>query len=109
MSLNDETVAALVEQALVQARAGADIVAPSDMMDGRIGAIRDMLDEDGRENVDDPLLRRQVRLGLLRPLSRRGWHRAVLKGDKKTYQMDFGNWRKPSAKPPWTSRRAPTW
>ena len=44
--VNDETVAMLTEQALVQARAGADIVAPSDMMDGRIGAIRDLLDED---------------------------------------------------------------
>jgi len=49
--VNDETVEALVEQALAEARAGADIVAPSDMMDGRIGAIRDALDDAGFESV----------------------------------------------------------
>ena len=49
--VNDETVDILCQQALVQAKAGADVIAPSDMMDGRVGAIRQALDKDGKENV----------------------------------------------------------
>ena len=49
--VNDETLAALVQQALVQAEAGCDIIAPSDMMDGRIGAIRQALEDGGHQNV----------------------------------------------------------
>jgi porphobilinogen synthase len=69
--LNDETVEALVRQALSQAEAGADMVAPSDMMDGRIGAIRDALEAAGHVNTSHPRLCGQVRLELLRPVPRR--------------------------------------
>ncbi|MBI1361717.1 MAG: porphobilinogen synthase [Alphaproteobacteria bacterium] len=89
--LNDETVAALTEQALVQARAGADIVAPSDMMDGRIGAIRDMLDEDGHHNVMILSYAAKYASAFYGPYRDAVGTAAVLKGDKKTYQMDFGN------------------
>jgi porphobilinogen synthase len=70
--LNDETVAVLVRQALVQAEAGADIVAPSDMMDGRVGAIREGLERGRPDGRSDHGLYRQIRLRLLRPLSRGG-------------------------------------
>ena len=81
-----------MRQAVAQADAGSDIIAPSDMMDGRIGAIRDALDGRGHQSVRDLLLCRQVRLGLLRPVPRRGGFRpALLKGDKRTYQMDPAN------------------
>ena len=66
--LNDESVAQIVKGALRQAEAGADIIAPSDMMDGRIGAIREALDEAGLSRCGYPVLHRQVRLSLLRPL-----------------------------------------
>jgi len=62
---NDATLAWLAEAAVSHARAGADIVAPSDMMDGRVAAIRHSLDAFGFTNTPDPLLRRQIRLGLL--------------------------------------------
>ena len=61
----------LVKQALVQARAGGDIIAPSDMMDGRVGAIRAALDAEGFHRRADHGLCRQIRLGLLRPVPRR--------------------------------------
>ena len=70
--LNDETVEVLCRQALVQAEAGCDIIAPSDMMDGRIGAIRDALDGAGFGDVLIMSYCGQVRLGLLRAVSRRG-------------------------------------
>ena len=89
--LNDESVAALVRQALVQARAGGDVIAPSDMMDGRVGAIRAALDAEGFERRADPRLRRQIRVGVLRPVPRRHRLGGVLKGDKRTYQMDPAN------------------
>ena len=69
---NDETVEMLVKQALVEAEAGADIIAPSDMMDGRIGAIRGALDRAVVHGRVDHGLRGQVRVGLLRPVPRRG-------------------------------------
>ena len=68
--VNDETVEQLVRQALIQAEAGADIIAPSDMMDGRVGAIRGALDAKGFSRYPDHGLRRQIRLGLLRPVPR---------------------------------------
>jgi porphobilinogen synthase len=77
--LNDETVEILVRQALVQAKAGSDIVAPSDMMDGRVGAIRAALDADGLEQTAIMPFRDAVGSG------------ARLKGDKRTYQLDYGN------------------
>jgi porphobilinogen synthase len=89
--LNDETVAVLIEQALVQARAGADIVAPSDMMDGRIGAIRELLDEEGHENVMILSYAAKYASAFYGPYRDAVGTASVLKGDKKTYQMDFGN------------------
>jgi porphobilinogen synthase len=89
--LNDETVAMLTEQALIQARAGADIVAPSDMMDGRIGAIRDTLDEEGFENVMILSYAAKYASAFYGPYRDAVGTASVLKGDKKTYQMDFGN------------------
>jgi porphobilinogen synthase len=89
--LNDETVAMLIEQALVQARAGADIVAPSDMMDGRIGAIRDALDEEGFERVMILSYAAKYASAFYGPYRDAVGTASVLKGDKKTYQMDFGN------------------
>ena len=70
--LNDETVAVLVRQALVQAEAGCDIIAPSDMMDGRVGAIRDGARCRRLPRRADHGLCGQIRLGLLRPVPRRG-------------------------------------
>ena len=70
--LNDETVAVLVKQALVQAEAGCDIIAPSDMMDGRVGAIRKGLDARKFHRRVDHGLRGEIRLGLLRAVPRRG-------------------------------------
>ena len=89
--LNDETVSVLVEQALIQARAGADIVAPSDMMDGRIGAIRETLDEEGFENVMILSYAAKYASAFYGPYRDAVGTASVLKGDKKTYQMDFGN------------------
>jgi porphobilinogen synthase len=89
--VNDETVAMLTEQALVQARAGADIVAPSDMMDGRIGAIRDLLDEESFENVMILSYAAKYASCFYGPYRDAVGTASVLKGDKKTYQMDYGN------------------
>lgn len=89
--INDYTVAALIEQALVQARAGADIVAPSDMMDGRIGAIRDHLDDAGFEKVMILSYAAKYASAFYGPYRDAVGTASVLKGDKKTYQMDFGN------------------
>ena len=69
--LNDETIAVLEQQALVNAAAGVDIVAPSDMMDGRIGAIRAALDSEGVHSHAHPGLLGEICFGLLRPVSRR--------------------------------------
>ena len=89
--VNDETVAMLTEQALVQARAGADIVAPSDMMDGRIGAIRDLLDEESFDNVMILSYAAKYASCFYGPYRDAVGTASVLKGDKKTYQMDYGN------------------
>ena len=67
---NDATLETWRRQAVSHAQAGADVVAPSDMMDGRVGGIRDGLDEAGLAETSHPLLRRQVRLRLLRPVPR---------------------------------------
>ncbi|GIX17782.1 MAG: delta-aminolevulinic acid dehydratase [Rhodothalassiaceae bacterium] len=90
---NDETVAVLVEQALVEARAGADIVAPSDMMDGRIGAIRRALDEAGFAHVQIMSYAAKYASCFYGPFRDAVGSRGVLKGDKKTYQMDPANAR----------------
>jgi porphobilinogen synthase len=89
--LNDETVAALVDQAVNQARAGADIVAPSDMMDGRIGTIRRALEMDGHVNVQIMSYAAKYASAFYGPFRDAVGSRGLLKGDKKSYQMDPAN------------------
>ena len=89
--LNDATVDALVEQALVQARAGCDIIAPSDMMDGRIGAIRMALEESGFTDTLILSYAAKYASGFYGPYREAIGSAAALTGDKKTYQMDPGN------------------
>ncbi|MDB9515622.1 porphobilinogen synthase [Roseofilum reptotaenium CS-1145] len=90
--LNDETVAVLVKQALVQAEAGADFVAPSDMMDGRVGAIRQALDAEGWINVSILAYSAKYASAYYGPF-RDALDSAPKFGDKKTYQMDAANAR----------------
>jgi porphobilinogen synthase len=89
--LNDETVEILVEQALVQAAAGADIVAPSDMMDGRIGAIREALEREGHQNVAIMAYAAKYASAFYGPFREAVGSLGRLKGDKRSYQMDPGN------------------
>jgi porphobilinogen synthase len=89
--VNDETVAVLVAQALNQARAGADIIAPSDMMDGRIGAIRAGLDAEGFEQVQIMAYAAKYASAFYGPFRDAIGTNATLKGDKRTYQMDPAN------------------
>jgi porphobilinogen synthase len=89
--LNDETIEILVRQAVVQAEAGADIVAPSDMMDGRIGAIRSALDGAGRQDVKIMAYSAKYASAFYGPFRDAVGSTGVLVGDKKTYQMDSGN------------------
>jgi porphobilinogen synthase len=91
MMLNDETVAMLVEQAVIEARAGADVVAPSDMTDGRIGAIRAGLDAHGFHNVSIMSYAAKYASAFYGPYRDAIGSKGALKGDKKTYQMDPGN------------------
>ncbi len=88
---NDATVEALVSQALVQAAAGADIVAPSDMMDGRIGAVREALEDEGHHNVQIMAYAAKYASAFYGPFRDAVGSRGLLKGDKKTYQMDPAN------------------
>ena len=90
--LNDETVAVLCEQALSQARAGADIISPSDMMDGRVGAIRDALDGEGFTEVAILAYTAKYASAFYGPF-RDALDSAPKFGDKKTYQMDPANHR----------------
>ncbi len=89
--VNDETVEVLCRQALVQAEAGVDIVAPSDMMDGRIGAIRDTLDEHGFTNTAIMSYAAKYASAFYGPFRDAVNSSGYLKGDKKTYQMDPAN------------------
>lgn len=89
--LNDETVAVLVKQALVQAEAGCDIIAPSDMMDGRVGAIRSALDHAGFEDVQIMAYAAKYASAFYGPFRDAVGSATTLSGDKKTYQMDCGN------------------
>jgi porphobilinogen synthase len=89
--LNDETVAVLVRQALVQAQAGCDIIAPSDMMDGRIGAIRKGLDAENFTNVSIMAYAAKYASVFYGPFRDAVGSSKTLTGDKRTYQMDFGN------------------
>ena len=89
--LNDETVKVLTEQALIQANAGADIVAPSDMMDGRVGAIRAALDANGKQDTLIMSYAAKYASAFYGPYREAIGSAQALKGDKRTYQMDFGN------------------
>ena len=89
--LNDVTSEALVRQAIVQAEAGSDIVAPSDMMDGRVAAIRDALESGGHHNVQIMAYAAKYASAFYGPFRDAVGSRGLLKGDKKTYQMDPAN------------------
>ena len=89
--LNDETVFVLVQQALNQARAGADIIAPSDMMDGRVGAIRAGLDAENFEEVQILAYAAKYASAFYGPFRDAVGTNATLIGDKRTYQMDPAN------------------
>ena len=89
--LNDETVAVLVRQALVQAQAGCDIIAPSDMMDGRVAAIRKALDVNGYTDVSIMSYAAKYASVFYGPFRDAVGSSKTLTGDKRTYQMDFGN------------------
>jgi porphobilinogen synthase len=95
--VNDETVAVLTEQALIQVKAGADIVAPSDMMDGRVGAIRAALDAEGHQDALIMSYAAKYASAFYGPYreaigsGKLGSGPVANPGDKRTYQMDFGN------------------
>lgn len=89
--LNDPTVEALSEVGVMLAKAGADIVAPSDMMDGRIGAVRDALDEAGHVDVAIMSYAAKFASGFYGPYRDAIGTSAALKGDKRTYQMNPAN------------------
>ncbi|HEY3720582.1 MAG TPA: porphobilinogen synthase [Roseiarcus sp.] len=89
--MNDATVAALVRQALNQARAGADVIAPSDMMDGRVGAIREALDAEGLLDVQILAYAAKYASAFYGPFRDAVGSAGALKGDKRTYQMDPAN------------------
>ena len=89
--LNDETVSVLVQQALVEAEAGCDIIAPSDMMDGRVGAIRSGLDAGGFADVQIMAYAAKYASAFYGPFRDAIGSNATLVGDKRTYQMDPAN------------------
>jgi porphobilinogen synthase len=89
--INDDTVSILVEQALVQAEAGADIVAPSDMMDGRVAAIREALEREGHQNVAIMAYAAKYASAFYGPFREAVGSLGRLKGDKRGYQMDPAN------------------
>ena len=89
--LNDETVELLCKQSIVQAEAGCDIIAPSDMMDGRIAAIRSALDEAGFQHVAIISYAAKYASAYYGPFRDAVGSGGALKGDKKTYQMDYAN------------------
>lgn len=91
--VNDETVAALVKMALAQAKAGADIIGPSDMMDGRIGAIRTALEAEGHQNVTIMSYAAKFASAYYGPFRDAVGASGALKGDKLTYQIDPANRR----------------
>ena len=90
--VNDETIEVLIQQSIVQAQAGCDVIAPSDMMDGRIGAIRRGLDESGYENVQIMSYAAKYASAFYGPFRDAvGSSGNLGSGDKKTYQMDPAN------------------
>ena len=89
--LNDETIEVLCAQAIVQAKAGCDVIAPSDMMDGRIGAVRAALDAEGLQDVLLTAYAAKYASAFYGPFRDAVGSGTVLSGDKKTYQMDPAN------------------
>ena len=89
--LNDETVEMLVNQSLLQAEMGCDVIAPSDMMDGRIGKIRKALDKKNYKNVQILSYAVKYASSFYGPFREAIGSKSMLKGDKKTYQMDYRN------------------
>ena len=89
--LNDKTVEILINQSLIQARAGCDIIAPSDMMDGRIALIRKALDKNNFQNVQLLSYAIKYASNFYGPFRDAVGSKNLLKGDKKTYQMDYSN------------------
>ncbi|MFZ0852199.1 MAG: porphobilinogen synthase [Hyphomicrobiaceae bacterium] len=89
--VNDPTLEALVRQALVQAEAGCDIIAPSDMMDGRVGSIRRALEAHGHHNVQIMAYAAKYASAFYGPFRDAVGSSATLSGDKRTYQMDPAN------------------
>ena len=89
--VNDDTVAILAQQAMVQAAAGADIIAPSDMMDGRVAAIRQALEEAGHQDVAIMAYAAKYASAFYGPFREAVGSLGRLKGDKRGYQMDPAN------------------
>ena len=89
--LNDETIKILVDQSIIQAQAGCDVIAPSDMMDGRIGVIRKSLDKNGFKDVQLLSYAAKYASNFYGPFRDAVGSKSLLKGDKKTYQMDYRN------------------
>lgn len=89
--VNDATIDVLIGQSLNQAAAGADIIAPSDMMDGRVGAIREALEEEGHANVQIMAYAAKYASAFYGPFRDAVGSSGLLKGNKKTYQMDPAN------------------
>jgi len=89
--LNDETIKVLINQSLLQAEIGCDVLAPSDMMDGRIGKIRESLDKEGHEMVQILSYAVKYASSFYGPFRDAVGSKGLLKGNKKNYQMDFRN------------------
>ena len=89
--LNDETVNILIRQSLLQAQMGCNVIAPSDMMDGRVGRIRKALDKDGHQMVQILSYAVKYASNFYGPFRDAVGSKRFLKGDKKNYQMDFRN------------------
>ena len=89
--LNDETIEILSDQALIQAEMGCDVIAPSDMMDGRVGVIRKALDQNNFKNVQILSYAAKYASNFYGPFRNAIGSNKKLKGDKKSYQMDYKN------------------
>ena len=89
--LNDETIEVLINQSILQAQIGCDVIAPSDMMDGRIGKIRKGLDKEGHEMVQILSYAVKYASSFYGPFRDAVGSKGLLKGNKKKYQMDFRN------------------
>ncbi len=90
--MNDETIEILIKQSLLQAQMGCDVLAPSDMMDGRIGRIRKALDKENFKNIQILSYAVKYASSFYGPFRDAVGSKVALKGDKKTYQMDFRNY-----------------